>query len=114
MRLIQFNSGLRVVLKDVQQQQQQQTESSQRYFFPAPPPAHHSSNSSIATTSSSIKSNTSISTSHEYYIHRQYLPSSSSQSTNYPQCNRVKTPPVVNTIPSSTIIVEVGISINIQ
>jgi len=110
MRLIQFNSGLRVVLKDVHQQQQ--TEPSQRYYLGAPPPAHHSSNSSIATTSSSIKSNASISTSHEYYIHRQYLPST--HPTIYQPCNRVKTPPVVNAIPSSTLIVEVRIAENIQ
>jgi len=103
MRLIQFNSGLRVVLKDVQQQQ---TEPSQRYYLGAPPPAHHSSNSSIATTSSSIKSNGSICTNHEYYIHRQYLPSSNS--TIYQQCNRIKTPPVINTTGSLTIAVEVG------
>jgi hypothetical protein len=110
MRLIQFNSGLRVVLKDVQQQQ---TEPSQRYYLAAPPPAHHSSNSSIATTSSSIKSNASISTSHEYYIHRQYLPST--HPTIYQPCNRLKTPPVVNAIPSSTLIVEVRrIDENIQ
>ena len=108
MRLIQFNSGLRVVLKDVQQQQ---TEPSHKYYFPAPPPtpAHHSSNSSIATTSSSIKSNVSNSTNHEYYIHRQYLPQS--HSTIYQQCNPVKTPSVVNAIPSSTILVEVGMYI---
>jgi hypothetical protein len=103
MRLIQFNSGLRVVLKDVQQEQ---TENKQRYYLAAPPPAHHSSNSSIATTSSSIKSNGSISTNHEYYIHRQYLPSSNS--AIYQPCNRLKTPPVINTTGSSTIVVEVG------
>jgi hypothetical protein len=108
MRLIQFNSGLRVVLKDVQQQQ---TEPSQRYYFPIPPPPHHSSNSSIATTSSSIKSNGSTNTNHEYYIHRNYLPPS--HSTIYHPCDRLKTPPVVNTIPSSTLIVEVGTSKNI-
>ncbi len=101
MRLIQFNSGLRVVLKDVQEQQ---TENTQRYYLP--PPAHHSSNSSIATTSSSIKSNGSIGTSHEYYIHRQYLPPLNS--TTYQQCNRLKTPPVINTTGSSTNVVEVG------
>ena len=106
MRLIQFNSGLRVVLKDVQEQQQ--ADPSQRYYFPPPPPPHHSSNSSIATTSSSIKSNGSINTNHEYYIQRQYIPPS--HSTIYHHCNRVKTPPVVNAIPSSTIIVEVGIA----
>jgi hypothetical protein len=104
MRVIQFNSGCRVVLKDVQQQQ---TENTQKYYLAAPPPAHHSSNSSIATTSSSIKSNTSIGTNHEYYIHRQYLPLSNS--TIYQQCNQVKTPPVINTTTSSTVIVEVGI-----
>jgi hypothetical protein len=103
MRLIQFNSGLRVVLKDVQQQQ---TENPQRYYLAAPPPAHHSSNSSIATTSSSIKSNGSIGTNHEYYMQRQYLPSSNS--TIYQQCNRIKTPPVINTTGSLTIAVEVG------
>ncbi len=96
MRLIQFNSGLRVVLKDVQQQQQQ-TENTPRYYLATP--VHHSSNSSLATTSSSIKSNGSIGTNHEYYINRQYLPS-----TNY----RVKTPPVLNTTGSLTIVVEVG------
>jgi hypothetical protein len=94
MRLIQFNSGLRVVLKDVQQQQ---TENTPRYYLATP--VHHSSNSSLATTSSSIKSNGSIGTNHEYYINRQYLPS-----TNY----RVKTPPVLNTTGSLTIVVEVG------
>jgi hypothetical protein len=109
MRLIQFNSGLRVVLKDVQQQQQ--TENSQRYYLPVPPPTHHSSNSSIATTSSSIKSNCSTSNNQEYYIPRQYLPTSNS--TIY-QCNRIKTPPVINTTALSTIIVEVGISKTIQ
>ncbi|CAF0918642.1 unnamed protein product [Rotaria sordida] len=107
MRLIQFNSGLRVVLKDVQQEQ---SEHSPRYYLaptsaPAPPPSvHYSSNSSIATTSSSIKSNTSLSTNHEYYTYRQYIPSS--HSTIYSQCNHIKTPPVVNAIPSSTIIIE--------
>ncbi|CAF0989710.1 unnamed protein product [Rotaria sp. Silwood1] len=109
MRLIQFNSGLRVVLRDVQQEQ---TEQSPRYYLapplsappPPPPSVHYSSNSSIATTSSSIKSNTSISTNHEYYTYRQYLPSS--HSTVYSQCNQIKTPSVVNAIPSSTIIVE--------
>jgi hypothetical protein len=110
MRLIQFNSGLRVVLKDVQQQQE--TEHSQRYYLAAPRPAHHSSNSSIATTSSSIKSNGSIGTANECYTHRQYA--QTSHSTIYHQCNRIKTPPVVNAIPSSTILVEVGISVYIQ
>lgn len=110
MRLIQFNSGLRVVLKDVQQEQ---TEPPARYYLapPLPPPVHYSSNSSIATTSSSVKSNTSVGTNHEYYSHRQYLPS---RSTIYTQCNQIKTPPVINAIPSSTIIIEVGKSENIQ
>jgi hypothetical protein len=102
MRLIQFNSGLRVVLKDVQQPQQ--TDNTPRYYLATP--AHHSSDSSLATTSSSIKSNGSIGTNHEYYINRQYLPSPNS--TTYQQYNRVKTPPVINTTGSSTIVVEVG------
>ena len=108
MRLIQFNSGLRVVLKDVQQQQQ--TESSPRYYLapPLPPPPHHSSNTSIATTSSSSKSNISINTTHEYYIHRQYL--SSIHSKTCQTSNQVKTPPVLNPIPSSTLTVEVRTS----
>ena len=106
MRLIQFNSGLRVVLKDVQpqQQQQQQTDPTPRYYLATP--THHSSNSSLATTSSSIKSTGSIGTNQEYYIHRQYYPTSNT--TIYQQCHRVKTPPVLNTTGSSTIIVEVG------
>lgn len=109
MRLIQFNSGLRVVLKDVQQEQ---AEPSPRYYL-APPPlqstsVHYSSNSSIATTSSSIKSNTSIGTNHEFYSYRQYVPST--HSSIYSQCNQVKTPPAINTIPSSSVVVEVGIS----
>lgn len=103
MRLIQFNSGLRVILKDVQQEQ---TDNTPRYYLAAPPPAHHSSNSSIATTSSSIKSNGSIGTNHEYYIQRQYLPPSNS--TIYRQCNQIKTPPVSSTTGSSTVAVEVG------
>jgi hypothetical protein len=102
MRLIQFNSGLRVVLKDVQQQQQ--TDNTPRYYLA--PPTHHSSNSSIATTSSSIKSNSSIQNNQEYYIHRQNI--STSKSKLYQQCNRVKTPSVHNTTGSSTITVEVG------
>lgn len=108
MRLIQFNSGLRVVLKDVQQQQTEPPPP--RYYLapPLPPPAHHSSNTSIATTSSSSKSNISINTNHEYYIHRQYL--SSTHSTNCQTSNPVKTPPVLNPIPSSTLTVEVGLS----
>ncbi|CAF0964137.1 unnamed protein product [Adineta steineri] len=103
MRLIQFNSGLRVVLKDVQQHQTEPSSSSQRYYLTTHPLPHHSSNSSIATTSSSSKSNASIST-NEYYIHRQNL--SSTQSTIYHPCSPIKTPPVVNAIPSSTLVVE--------
>ncbi|CAF0990092.1 unnamed protein product [Rotaria magnacalcarata] len=106
MRLIQFNSGLRVVLRDVQQEQ---TEPSQRYYLVSPPlsqpqSVHYSSNSSIATTSSSTKSNTSTGTNHEYYSYRKHVPSS--HSTIYSQCNQAKTPPVVNAIQSSMIIVE--------
>ena len=108
MRLIQFNSGLRVVLKDVQQQQQQQhSDQSGRYYLGAQAPTHHSSNSSIATTSSSIKSSGSIGTNTEYYVHRACP--SSSHSTAYYSYHRAKTPPVVNAIPSSTIHVEVRI-----
>ena len=102
MRLIQFNSGLRVVLKDVQQHQ---TDRSQQYYLlPAPPP-HHSSNSSIATTSSSVKSTGSSVAHSEYYIRRPY------PSTNGTLCYqhyRVTTPPIVNPTPSSSLIVEVG------
>ncbi len=65
MRLIQFNSGLCVVLKDVQPNP---TEHLQEYYLTVPQPTHHSSNSSIATTSSSTKSNGSTG----YYIPRQY------------------------------------------
>jgi len=106
MRLIQFNSGLCVVLRDVQHHQ---TEHLQEYYLSTPRTTHHSSNSSIATTSSSIKSNGSIGINNGYHIHRQFpLPS---HSIIHHQYNRVKTPPVVNTLPS-TIIVEVGISIS--
>lgn len=102
MRLIQFNSGLRVVLKDVQQQQQ--TDNIPRYYLATP--THHSSNSSLATTSSSIKSNGSIGTNQEYYVPRQYY--ATSNSMVYQQCHRVKTPPVHNTTGSTTILIEVG------
>lgn len=105
MRLIQFNSGLRIVLKDVQQHP---NDHSQRYYLAAPTPAHHSSNSSIATTSSSIKSNGSSSgTTSEYYLPRGYV--STSRSTIYYSYNQVKTPPIANATPStSTVYVEVG------
>ena len=105
MRLIQFNSGLRVVLKDVQPHQ---TEPQQRYYLAAAPLPlpHHSSNSSIATTSSSIKSNGSTSTNAEYYIHRPYP--AGSQSTVYYQYTHMKTPPVANATPATSLIVEVG------
>ena len=99
MRLIQFNSGLRVILKDVQE-----TDRTQRRYIPLPP-IHYSSNSSIATTSSSIKSNLSISNNHEYYNHRQYMPLSHSKI----YYNHVKTPPVMSAIPPSAIIIEVRI-----
>jgi hypothetical protein len=94
MRLIQFNSGLCVVLKDVQHHQ---TEHSQEYYLTVPSPAHHSSDSSITTTDSSVKSNESIGVNHEYYIQRS-IPTSSHSTIHH----KVKTP----------IIVEVGISIN--
>ena len=83
MRLIQFNSGLCVVLKDVQHYQ---TEQSQEYYLTKPSPAHHSSDSSITTTDSSVKSN---GINHEYYIPTIH--------------HKVKTP-----IVPSTIVVEVG------
>ena len=119
MRLIQFNSGLRVVLKDVQQNP---NESSQRYLLSAPVPAHHSSNSSIATTSSSIKSNGSSSgrTGGEYFLPRGYV-SSTYRTNNYyyhqpTYHQQEKTPPVANATPSistttttlTTVHVEVG------
>lgn len=105
MRLIQFNSGLRVVLKDVQPHQ---AEPHQRYYLAAAPLPlpHHSSNSSIATTSSSIKSNGSTSTNAEYYIHRPYP--AGSQSTVYYQYAHMKTPSVANATPASSLTVEVG------
>ncbi len=80
MRLIQFNSGLCVVLKDVQPHP---TEHLQEYYLSVPQPTHHSSNSSIATTSSSTKSNGSTG----YYIPRTYPPSSTHPTIHY----RVKT-----------------------
>jgi hypothetical protein len=107
MRLIQFNSGLCVVLKDVQHRQ---TEHLQEYYLSAPQPAYHSSNSSIATTSSSIKSNGSSGINNGYHIHRQFPPPPS-HSTIHHQYNRVKTSSVINIVPSA-IIVEVGITIS--
>ncbi len=106
MRFIQFNSGLCVVLRDVQHHQ---TEQLQEYYLSTPQPTHHSSNSSIATTTSSIKSNGSIGNNNGYYVSRPYPPISHS-TVDY-QYNRLLTPPVFNTVPS-TIIVEVGISIS--
>jgi hypothetical protein len=105
MRLIQFNSGLCVVLKDVQHHQ---AEHSQGYYLTVPPPAHHSSDSSITTTSSSVKSNESTGINNGYYAQRSVQPPS--HSTTHHQYNQVKTPSVIDTIPS-TIVVEVGISI---
>jgi hypothetical protein len=96
MRLIQFNSGLCVVLRDVQHHQ---TEHLQEYYLSTPRTTHHSSNSSIATTSSSIKSNGSIGINNGYHIHRQFpLPT---HSIPHYQYNRVKISSVVNIIPSS-------------
>lgn len=111
MRLIQFNSGLRVVLKDVQQQAPPDR-SERRYFVLPAAPAHHSSNTSIGTTSSSSKSNVSTGTAHDYYVPRAYQPAT--HSTIYPACAQVKTPPVVNPIPASTLTVEVGTSRTIR
>jgi hypothetical protein len=106
MRLIQFNSGLCVVLRDVQHHQ---SEHVREYYTSTPRPTHHSSNSSIATTSSSIKSNGSVGINNGYHIHRQ-LPQPL-HSTIHHQYNRVKILPIVNTV-SSTINVEVEISIS--
>lgn len=70
MRLIQFNSGLCVVLKDVDHQ----TEHLHDYYHSTPRSTHHSSTSSIATTSSSIKSNGSIGIHQTYHLHRPFPP----------------------------------------
>jgi hypothetical protein len=108
MRLIQFNSGLYVILKDVQQDQ---TEHPQEYYLTTPTSAHYSSNSSIATTSSSIKSNGSTGVNNGHYVHRQ-IPAPSYSITQH-QYNRVITSSAVTATPS-TVIVEVGISISMM
>jgi len=112
MRLIQFNSGLCVVLKDVQQRQ---TEHLQEYYLSAPQPAYHSSNSSIATTSSSIKSNGSVGINNGYHIHRPFPPPPPSSSSlhvkiHHQQINRVKISSIINKVPSMIIVEVAGIS----
>jgi hypothetical protein len=101
MRLIQFNSGLCVVLKDVQPHS---SEHVQEYYLSVPQPTHHSSNSSIATTSSSTKSNGSTGINHGYYIHRPYPPPSHS-TIHY----QVKISSRINTVPSMMM---VGVNID--
>ena len=86
MRLVQFNSGLCVVLKNV-------PEHSQGYYLTTSVPRHYSSNSSIATTSSS---NGSIGINNSHYIHRQFPP------TIHHLYNRIKTPSIV--IPTSSTV----------
>jgi len=104
MRLIQFNSGLRVVLKDVQQQHD--VENTPKYYLA--PPAHHSSNSSIATTSSSIKSNESIPTKQDFFTHHRQFLSTTTKNKISQHYHAIQTPPSIITTNSSTIIVEVG------